>query len=197
MQVIRAGRLAYAAAWDRQRELVEARIAGLIPDTALVCEHDPVYTLGRRRDARRNLLDPGDTPVFEVERGGDVTWHGPGQVVAYPIRLLEPLDLNAHLRQLEALMIGVCASLGVVAVRDERNAGVWLNGRKIGSVGVACRRQVTWHGLALNVEPDLSGFRRIAPCGLDAVLLSSLAAEGVACERDGVELRVIEALTAW
>lgn len=202
-ELIRAGRLPYADAWELQKRLVAARIAEEIPDTIIVCEHDAVYTLGRRKESRNNLLDPGDTPVFEVERGGDVTWHGPGQVVAYPIVRLEPLDLHRHLRTLEQVMIDVLAEIGVEAGRDPQNAGVWITqgnpgfARKVGSVGVACRQQVTWHGLALNVDPDLSGFQRVNPCGLDANLLSSLRALGVMVSRDEVEERLVTRLASW
>jgi lipoate-protein ligase B len=125
------------------------------------------------------VLAPGDVPVVEVERGGDVTFHGPGQLVCYPILLLEGAarDLHAHLHRLEQLMIDVCADLGVTAGRDPRNTGAWAGGRKIGSVGVACRRWVTWHGLALNVDTDLSYFARINPCGLEASLITSVSRE--------------------
>lgn len=173
------GRIAYTDAWALQKELVEQRARGEIPDTVLVCEHDPVYTVGRRRDAMANVLVPGDVPVVEVERGGDVTWHGPGQVVAYPIILLEGVkrDLHAHMFQLETLMIATCARFGLTAGRDDRNTGVWHGGHKLGSVGIACRRWVTWHGLALNVDPDLGYFARINPCGFEASIMTSMARE--------------------
>jgi lipoyl(octanoyl) transferase len=175
--VITPGRVAYADAWALQKALVEQRVNGEIPDTVIVCEHDPVFTVGRRRDAMANVLVPGDAPVVEVERGGDVTWHGPGQVVVYPIVSLEGAgrDLHAHMHRLEDLMIAVCAEYGVVAGRDARNTGAWVDGRKIGSVGIACRRWVTWHGLALNVCPDMSWFARINPCGFEATIMTSLA----------------------
>lgn len=178
-RVISPGRLPYAEAHAMQRELVQRRADGEIGDTVIVCEHDPVYTVGRRRDASANVLAPGDVPVVEVERGGDVTWHGPGQVVVYPILLLEGAarDLHAHMRRLETLMIDVCGDFGLTAGRDARNTGVWHDGRKLGSVGIACRRWVTWHGLALNVDPDLSYFERINPCGFEASIMTGLARE--------------------
>ena len=178
--VVDLGRLAYRDAWRIQEETLDARIHDRIDDTVLVVEHDPpVYTLGRKAGAATNVLDPGEAEVIEVERGGDVTWHGPGQWVAYPIVKLEGpgRDLHAWLRALEQVMIDTAAAAGLAAGRDARNTGAWANGRKIGSVGIACRRWVTWHGLALNVAPDLSWFRRIRPCGLDAALLSSVEAE--------------------
>lgn len=177
--VLSPGRISYEEAHALQKDLVERRAKGEIGDAVIVCEHDPVYTVGRRRDAMANVLVPGDVPVVEVERGGDVTWHGPGQVVVYPILLLEGAkrDLHAHMHRLEDLMIEVCADFGLAVGRDERNTGVWHAGRKLGSVGIACRRWVTWHGLALNVNPDLAYFQRINPCGFDATIMTSLSRE--------------------
>lgn len=177
--VIQPGRISYTEAHALQKDLVERRAKGEIGDAVIVCEHDPVYTVGRRRDAMDNVLVPGDVPVVEVERGGDVTWHGPGQVVVYPILLLDGVkrDLHAHMHRLEDLMIDVCADFGLAVGRDERNTGVWHGGRKLGSVGIACRRWVTWHGLALNVNPDLAYFQRINPCGFDATVMTSLSRE--------------------
>lgn len=199
-RVLTPGRLAYAEAWALQKSLLQQRIDGVVPDTVVVCEHDPVYTVGRKRDAAANLLAVGDVPVFEVERGGDVTWHGPGQVVVYPILALEGAgrDLHAHLRRLEDLMFDVCAEHGLVAGRDPRNTGAWHDGRKLGSVGVACRRWVTWHGLALNVDPDLAYFRRINPCGFSAEIMTSLAAElGRPVDRGPVEASFVRRLAGW
>lgn len=176
-RVVDAGRIPYLDAWAWQKQLLEDRIAGRVEDTVIVCEHDPVFTVGRKRDAVRNILDPGDTPVVEVERGGDVTWHGPGQLVAYPIVALEHHDLHRWLHQLEQWMIEVCGDLGLSAGRDPRNTGAWVNGRKLGHVGIACRRWVTWHGLSLNVDPDLGWFRRINPCGLESEVETSIARE--------------------
>ncbi|MFN7142388.1 MAG: lipoyl(octanoyl) transferase LipB [Myxococcota bacterium] len=177
--VIQPGRISYTEAHALQKDLVERRAKGEIGDAVIVCEHDPVYTVGRRRDAMDNVLVPGDVPVVEVERGGDVTWHGPGQVVVYPILLLDGVkrDLHAHMHRLEDLMIDVCADFGLAVGRDERNTCVWHGGRKLGSVGIACRRWVTWHGLALNVNPDLAYFQRINPCGFDATVMTSLSRE--------------------
>ena len=194
------GRRPYAEVWDLQRRLVDDRVAGRIGDTVIVCGHESVFTVGRRRGAMANVLDPGDASVFEVERGGDATWHGPGQVVVYPILLLEgkDRDLHAHLRRLETLMIQVCGAFGLVTGTDERNTGVWCRGRKLGSIGVACRRWVTWHGLALNVDPDLSWFARIQPCGMDAALMTSMAVElGVPMEVREVEAAMIRRVMAW
>jgi lipoyl(octanoyl) transferase len=173
------GRLSYRAAWDLQLSVLEARIRGEVPDTLLLVEHEPVFTVGRNRGAADNLLDPGDIEVVEVERGGDVTFHGPGQIVAYPIVALPEggRDLHRHLSNLEEAAIRTCADFGLEATRDDRNTGAWVGGRKICSVGIACRKWVTWHGLALNVHTDLGFFRRIHPCGLDADLLTSMQVE--------------------
>lgn len=177
--MIDLGRIGYAEAHALQERLVAERAEGAIGDVVLVCEHDPVFTVGRKKGAAANVLDPGDTPVVEVERGGDVTWHGPGQVVAYPILRLdgERRDLHAHLHRLEDVMIAVCARFGLAAGRDPRNTGAWIGGRKVGSIGIACRRWVTWHGLALNADPDLSWFARIHPCGFEATIMTSMARE--------------------
>jgi len=197
---MRLGRVPYAEAWALQTRLVAERAAGSIEDVVVVCEHDPVYTVGRTRGAAANVLDPGEVPVVEVERGGDVTFHGPGQVVAYPILALEgpARDLHAHLRRLEQLMIEVCAGFGLAAGRDVRNTGVWHGGRKLGSIGIACRRWVTFHGLALNVDTDLSWFARINPCGFEASIMTSMARElGRPVERDAVEERLVAQVQAW
>ena len=161
------------------REVTHASGRRFHAQPTCLCEHEPVYTLGRKRGASANVLDAGDTPVIEVERGGDVTWHGPGQLVVYPVLRLEGAarDLHAHLQRLEDLAIEVCGALGLPAGRDERNTGAWIRGRKVCSIGVACRRWVTWHGLALNVNPDLSAFRRINPCGFDSAVMTSVSEE--------------------
>ena len=197
---MRLGRVPYGEAWALQTRLVDQRAAGVIGNTVIVCEHDPVYTVGRKRGATQNLLDVGEVPVFEVERGGDVTFHGPGQLVAYPILLLEGADrdLHVHLRRLEELMIGVCGRFGVAAGRDPRNTGVWTGGRKLGSIGISCRRWVTFHGLALNVNTDLQWFRRVNPCGFDATVMTSLAQElGRPLDLQAVEAALIGDVLAW
>jgi len=172
----------YAAIHQLQAELVDARAAGEIPDVVLLLEHAEVITVGRKREAAGNVLVPGSVPVVAVERGGDVTYHGPGQLVAYPIIQLEgaKMDLHLHLRNLEDAVIYTLGDLGLNGVRDDRNTGVWLpmeNGwpHKICSVGIACRRWVTWHGLALNLSPDLAAFRRIRPCGFESDVMTRVA----------------------
>ena len=151
------GRVDYLEALALQRRLVEQRARGEIADTLLLLEHPPVFTLGRRRDAAANVLDPGDAPVVEVERGGDVTWHGPGQLVGYPILALDEgeRDLHQVLRRLEAALIAVLAACGLEGGRREGYTGVWCGGAKVASLGIAVRSWVTYHGFALNVDCDL------------------------------------------
>lgn len=198
-RLIRLGRVDYREAWARQQEELHAVIDGA-ENAVILCEHDAVYTIGRRRGAKDNVLDPGETPVIEVERGGDVTWHGPGQAVAYPILNIEAggRDLHAHLHRLEDVVIDVCADLGLHAGRDARNTGVWHNGRKLCSIGVACRRWVTWHGLAVNADPDLSAFQRINPCGFDAAVMTSLSQElDRRCTFAEVEQALADRMQSW
>jgi len=171
------GRLPYLEAHLRMRSQLDARIQGTVPDILALCEHAPVFTTGRKRTAESNVLAPGDIPVVEVERGGDVTYHGPGQLVGYPICALHgrQKDLHAWLRGLEDVLIQSLAHWGVQGRRDTRNTGVWVEGKKIAAIGIACRRWVTWHGFALNVNPDLEPYERINPCGLDSELVTRLA----------------------
>lgn len=168
--------------WARQLALVEARQRGEAPDTLLLVEHPHVFTLGRRREAEANVLMPGDVEVIGIERGGDVTYHGPGQIVAYPIVLLgdDERDLHRYLRGLEDAVIATCARFGLTTDREPGKTGVWLTApsgmrRKLCSIGIACRKWVTFHGLALNVTADLAYFRRINPCGFEASVMTSMA----------------------
>ncbi len=177
------GRSDYAEVHALQRDLVDARAAGHAPDAILLLEHDHAITVGRARGASEHVVRPGEWPVIRVERGGDVTWHGPGQLVAYPILRLEGrrADLHLHLRSLEDAVIALLRDLGLSPTRDPRNTGVWLpvDGeplpRKVCSVGIACRRWVSWHGLALNVDHDPAVFQRIQPCGFAPEVMTRLA----------------------
>ena len=174
------GTAPYRDVWARQLALVEQRQTGQAPDTLIVVEHPHVFTLGRRRESKQNVLAPGDVEVVEIERGGDVTYHGPGQLVCYPILLLEDgeRDLHAFLRNMEEAVIRTCARAGVTADREPGKTGVWttteLGRKKLCSMGIACRKWVTFHGLALNVTTDLSYFARINPCGFEASVMTSL-----------------------
>jgi len=176
--VVLEGYTPYVAAHALQEALVEARAAGRIPDTLLVLEHPETITLGRKRTAMANVLAAGTIPVVQVERGGDVTYHGPGQLVIYPIVALEGerRDLWDHLRRMELAVIEALADWGLEGKRDERNTGVWLGepAHKVCSMGIACRKWVTWHGLALNLDVDLMGFARIRPCGFGADTMTRL-----------------------
>ena len=171
------GRRPYTEVHAQMKELLLARIAGKAPDTLLLVEHQPVFTLGRRKNAQANVLDPGDIPVVQVERGGDVTYHGPGQLTAYPVCALPPhrQDLHAWMHGLEAVVDRVLARWGIQGERDERNTGVWVDGRKIAAIGIACKRWVTWHGVAINIRVDLEHFRRIDPCGMSSTLVTRVA----------------------
>jgi lipoate-protein ligase B len=191
----------YREVWQRQLALVEDRKTGGV-DTLILVEHPHVFTLGRRRESHQNVLAPGDVPVIEIERGGDVTYHGPGQLVAYPIVLLEDgeRDLHKFLRNLEEAVIQTCARVGLVADREPGKTGVWtsteLGRKKLCSMGIACRKWVTFHGLALNVTTDLSYFRRINPCGFEASVMSSLATLVPEVDSAAVKAALIEELGA-
>jgi len=183
LQVVRAGTVDYEQAWARQRELHAARVAGTGPDTMLLLEHPSVYTAGRRTLDHEKPQD--GTPVVDVDRGGKITWHGPGQLVGYPIVALpDPVDVVAHVRRLEVALMGVCADLGVTVEQVEGRSGVWVRAdgrgpdRKIAAIGVRVAKGVTMHGFALNCDPDLSaGFGSIIPCGIVDAGVTSLTAE--------------------
>ena len=165
-----------------QQELVSARQRNTIADTLVLVEHPDVITLGRSAKTS-NILDPGAMPVVPIERGGDVTYHGPGQLVAYPILLLreDERDLHRFLRNLEEAIIRTVAEFGILASRRPGKTGVWTadsaDGRKLASIGVAVRKWVTLHGLALNVSTDLARFAAINPCGFDATVMTSMTRE--------------------
>jgi lipoyl(octanoyl) transferase len=177
--LIDLGRREYQEVWRLQQELVERRQRDEIADTLVLVEHPDVITLGRRRSAHENVIAPGDIPVVEIERGGDVTYHGPGQLVGYPILKLDgdERDLHGYLRQLEEALLGVCRDVGLDGRRNPGWTGVWIGPRKVASIGIAVRRWVTMHGFALNVATDLTRFAAIHPCGLDAAVMTSLARE--------------------
>ena len=179
------GRRPYGDVLEMQRELCRRRVSGeASQDLLLLVEHDPVYTLGRGTKATSLPIPPAElersgASVFEVERGGDVTYHGPGQLVGYPIIDLRQQreDLHWYLRELEGALIDALAVLGVVAERNPGLTGVWTRGRKIASIGIHVKQWITLHGFALNVTTDLSAFERIVPCGIDRVEMTSVARE--------------------
>jgi lipoyl(octanoyl) transferase len=181
IDVRRLGTVDYQPAWQLQRELADDRVAGG-PDTLLLLEHPSVYTAGRRTLPEERPL--GDTPVVDTDRGGKITWHGPGQLVGYPIiGLAEPLDVVNFVRRLEESMIKVCAGLGLETGRVEGRSGVWVPSdgrrpaRKIGAIGIRVSRATTLHGFALNCDCDLDAFSAIVPCGISDAGVTSLTAE--------------------
>jgi lipoyl(octanoyl) transferase len=184
------GRIGYRDAWALQKSLVEQRSVGEIGDRLLLLEHDPVLTLGRQADERHVLASPRELArrgieVIRVERGGEVTYHGPGQLVAYPILWLGDRGILVRplVAALEAAMLETCAALGVDAVRREGHPGAWIDGgpgrpfRKIGALGLRIERGVSYHGIALNVDVDLRDFELIDPCGEPGLISTSIAEE--------------------
>ena len=178
------GRTRYTPAWRRQEDFVAQRLAGEVGDTLIFTEHEPVYTIGVRLGAARNLLwDAAELArrgidLVETNRGGDITYHGPGQIVGYPIIDLTPRkDLHAYLRFLEQVLINALGSLGLAADRRPGKTGIWLGPRKIAALGVAVKRWVTYHGFALNVNTDLAPFAGIVPCGITDGTVTSLQQE--------------------
>jgi lipoyl(octanoyl) transferase len=173
----------YQAGWELQRRVHARRVAGQVPDSCLLLEHEPVYTAGKRTAASdRPFGDPG-APVIDVDRGGKITWHGPGQLTGYPIiKLREPVDVVAYVRALEEALIRTCAEFGIAAARVRGRSGAWVLGdgvpdRKVGAIGARVARGVTMHGFALNADCDLSWFDRIVPCGIRDAGVTTLSAE--------------------
>ena len=179
------GRMPYAEALELQRQIARDRISGAIPqDILLLVEHPPVVTLGRASKEKNLIASPEflqskGVELFEVERGGDVTFHGPGQLVGYPIIDLKRhrQDLHWYLRKIEEALINTLADFGIPGERNTAYTGVWTRGKKIASIGVHAREWVTWHGFALNVTTDLSYFDLIVPCGITGVEMTSIARE--------------------
>ena len=206
-----ASAVPYPDGWALQQRLHERRVSGDIPDTCLLLEHRPVYTAGRRTsELDRPLTDPG-IPVIDVDRGGKITWHGPGQLVGYPIvALTEPVDVIAYVRAIEEALIRACAEVGVATTQVEGRSGVWITGgrgpgsaldRKVAAIGIRVSQGATMHGFALNCDCDLSWFDRIVPCGLTDATVTSLSQEAgrditVAEATPYVEKRLAEVLRA-
>ncbi|HRY10873.1 MAG TPA: lipoyl(octanoyl) transferase LipB [Candidatus Nanopelagicales bacterium] len=176
IQVRNLGEVPFLEAWELQREIHDAVVAGNMPDTLLLLEHEGVYTAGRRTQPEDRPID--GSPVIDVDRGGRITWHGPGQLVGYPIiRLAEPLDVVGYVRRLEELLITTCAAFGVHGERVAGRSGVWVVGppdRKVAAIGVRVARGVTMHGFALNVSCDLAAYDRIVPCGISDAGVTSI-----------------------
>jgi len=196
----------YAAGWELQRRTHAAVLDGTAPPTLLLLEHDPVYTAGRRTEDYERPTD--GAPVVDVDRGGKITWHGPGQLVGYPIlRLPMPLDVVAYVRRLEAALIEVCADLGLATESVPERTGVWVRAdergpdRKVAAIGVRVARGVTMHGFALNCDNDLAPFDAIVACGIADAGVTTLSAElgrlvTVAEARPYVAKRMLETLTS-
>ena len=172
----------YLAGWDLQRTVHAEVVAGSRPDTVLLLEHQSVYTAGRRTEPAERPFD--GTPVVDVDRGGKITWHGPGQLVGYPIvQLPTPVDVVAHVRRIESMLIDVCAALGVETTRVDGRSGVWITAddrgpdRKVAAIGIRVAEGVTMHGFALNCDNDLAWFDRIVPCGIRDASVTTLSAE--------------------
>jgi lipoyl(octanoyl) transferase len=172
----------YQSAWDLQRTVHAGVVDGTRPDTVLLLEHASVYTAGRRTEPLERPFD--GTPVIDVDRGGKITWHGPGQLVGYPIvRLPAPLDVVAHVRRIERMLIEVCTEFGVAATQVAGRSGVWVPAddrgpdRKVAAIGIRVTQGVTMHGFALNCDCDLSWFDRIVPCGIRDAEVTSLTRE--------------------
>jgi lipoyl(octanoyl) transferase len=182
LTVLRPGVVDYLVAWDEQRRLHEAVLAGAQPDTVLLLEHPSVFTAGKRTEPADRPFD--GTPVVDVDRGGKITWHGPGQLVGYPIlKLPDPVDVVAYVRRTEQMLIDVCAEFGVTADRVEGRSGAWVRAddrgpdRKVAAIGIRVAKGVTQHGFALNCDCDLSKVARFVPCGIRDSGVTSLTAE--------------------
>ena len=177
MQLRRLGTVPYDQAWALQRA-VHAEVVAGGDDVVLLLEHPPVYTAGRRTQPHERPFD--GTPVVDVDRGGKITWHGPGQVTGYPIvRLSDPVDVVAYVRRLEQVLIEVCADLGLPTGRVDGRSGVWTTDgqRKVAAIGIRVAQGVTMHGFALNCDPDLTAYGQIVPCGIADATVTSLSAE--------------------
>jgi lipoyl(octanoyl) transferase len=182
LTVLRSGLVDYREAWAEQQRLHEAVAAGEQPDTVLLLEHPSVFTAGKRTEPADRPFD--GTPVVDVDRGGKITWHGPGQLVGYPIlKLADPIDVVAYVRRVEQMLIDVCAEFGVTASRVDGRSGAWVRGdgtrpdRKIAAIGIRVARGVTLHGFSLNCDCDLGNFDRFVPCGIRDAGVTSLSAE--------------------
>ncbi len=170
----------YELAWDMQRELHHAVVANTLPDTVLLLQHPSVYTAGRRTEPFERPTD--GTPVVDVDRGGKITWHGPGQLIGYPIlHLPSPMDVVSHVRRLEDVLIGICNDFGLETARIKGRSGVWvldpIEDRKIAAIGIRVAQGVTMHGFALNCNNDLAWFDRIVPCGIRDAGVTTLSKE--------------------
>jgi lipoyl(octanoyl) transferase len=178
------GFVPYRAGWDEQRRLHARRTAGEIGDTVMLLQHEPVYTAGKRTEPHERPLPGVGAPTIDVDRGGKITWHGPGQLVGYPIvKLSDPVDVVAYVRRVEQMLIDTCAELGLETQRIAGRSGVWVGAdergpaRKVAAIGIRVAQGVTMHGFALNCDADLDWYSRIIPCGIADAGVTSLTAE--------------------
>ena len=171
----------YQSAWDKQRELHHKIVTENHPDVAILLEHQNVYTAGRSTKPEDRPTD--SSPVFDIDRGGRITWHGPGQIVCYPImKLDDPVDVVAHVRRLELLIMNVCSKLGLETTQIEGRSGVWVKGngfpdKKIAAIGIRVAKKATMHGFALNCNNSLDAFRNIVPCGIGDADVTTISLE--------------------
>jgi lipoyl(octanoyl) transferase len=182
LTVLRSGLVDYSLAWDEQRRLHAAVVTGDQPDTVMLLEHPSVFTAGKRTEPEDRPTD--GSPVVDVDRGGKITWHGPGQLVGYPIiKLPDPIDVVAYVRRTEQLLIDVCAEFGLATERVEGRSGAWVRAddrgpdRKVAQIGIRVAQGVTQHGFAINCDCDLSNFDRFVPCGIRDAGVTSISAE--------------------
>ncbi len=196
MLTVDCGQVAYEQAWHWQRLLVAARADDLIDDVLLTLTHPPVYTAGRRADVEAHVLGTTPIPVVRVDRGGDVTYHGPGQLVAYPIvRLVHAKAVRPYVEALQTACIRTAASFGVTGHTQAGRTGVWVGDEKLAAIGIRVERKVTSHGLAFNVAPDLRHYDGIVPCGLADAGVCSLASLGVETTLPEVRKRLVAHLS--
>jgi lipoyl(octanoyl) transferase len=178
------GLVPYLVGWDEQRRLHGGRVGGEIGDTVMLLQHEPVYTAGKRTEPHERPLPGVGAPTIDVDRGGKITWHGPGQLVGYPIvKLPDPVDVVAYVRRVEQMLIDACADLGLETGRVEGRSGVWVGAddrgpaRKVAAIGIRVAQGVTMHGFAINCDADLDWYSRIVPCGIADAGVTSLSAE--------------------
>ena len=194
------GRIHYSDAHTTMKRCLTNRIINDAPDCLLLCEHPPVYTVGRHRNSDNNVLFPGEVPVISVERGGDVTFHGLGQLVGYPIVQLPKhrQDLIAFLRGLEEFWIDLLdRHFSIKATRNPRNTGVWVGEQKLIAMGIACRKWTIWHGFSWNLTVDLDYYKRINPCGMGSETVTSMAVLGCELSIDDAKTIVKNEFPVW
>ena len=178
LEILDLGQEAYRTTWDRQKDIHARRRQKVVPDTLILVEHEPVYTIGRNADRSNLLTDyPNDVKIYDVERGGDITYHGPGQLVGYPIMDLHKYKLSVSwfMKSLEEVLIRTLVEFGIVAGRRPKFTGVWVEEEKIAALGVRLSRWVSMHGFALNVATDLEYFNGIVPCGISQFSVTTMS----------------------